>query len=144
MRDDGATDRGPDEPGRVRDRRVQGDRVPDIVPARHHVGDEGLADRNVQGADDPEERADRDEVPDGDDAREREPGQAERQRHREALRDDEDPVAAPPVAEAPRDGHQEQGRELARGGEDAEEERRAGQPVGEPPHGHLLDPRTDK
>src|SRR2546430_16868002 len=70
--------------------------------------------------------------------------QDQRQRHREALRDDEDPVTAPPVAEPPRDGHQEERGELARGSEDAEQEWRARQPIGEPAHRHLLDPGADQ
>jgi len=32
---------------------VQGDRVPDVVPTLDDVGDEGLAGRDVEGADDP-------------------------------------------------------------------------------------------
>src|SRR2546429_37142 len=51
--DDGAPDRRPDQPRRVRDRRVQRDRVPDVLTALDHVGHEGLAGRDVQSADDP-------------------------------------------------------------------------------------------
>src|SRR5262249_15685680 len=52
--------------------------------------------------------------------------------------------AVPAVGEGAGDRHQHQRRELARGAHDAQDERRARQPVDEPAQRDLLDPDTDE
>ena len=83
-------------------------------------------------------------IGDRDDPGQRQHGQRQRLQHREHLGDDQHPVPVPAVHEDAGDGREEQRRDLAAEPHDAEQQRRAGQPVDEPARRDAGDPGADE
>ena len=147
---DSLADEGDHEPGHrrarqprgVEDRRVEGDRVGQIVAPPHHLDEERLARGDVDAVDEAEEHAEDEDVGDGGPAREHEGRQHQRLDHGQDLGADHDAAAVGAVGPYAGQRREKQARELAREAHQTEEERRAGHAIDEPAERHLLHPRT--
>ena len=142
-RDDGAGDRGPDEPCAVDHGRVERDGVRQIA-ALDELDDERLAGGDVEGVGDAEQRRKREDVPDADDAAKRECGEPERQHHHRALRRDENAAPVQPIGQDTAKRGEQEHRNLAREADEPEQQRRSRQAIDEPGLRDHLHPRADE
>ena len=78
------------------------------------------------------------------DAGERQHGERERLQHREHLRDDQDAMPVPAVDEHAGERREHERRDLAAEADDAEQQRRAGEPIDQPARGNARDPGADQ
>ncbi len=142
--DENARDRRPDEARCGHHRRVERDRVREILLALDHLDDERLARRHVEGVDGAENDGEHDEVPDLGGSRQDEDRESRRLKQRERLRDHDGAVAVPSVGEHAGEGGDEKRGNLPGETDDAEKERGMRQTVDEPDHRDLLHPRADE
>ncbi len=133
----------PDHAAHLEDRRVQDDR---LAHARHagNVPDERLGRREVEGAHDPQQGREEEDVPQCDDAGLDEDREHEREDHRRGLGCDEDLASVPAVGE---DAHprpeEERGQECKHRG-DAQRDAGVAQLPDDPGLGGLLHPNSDE
>ncbi len=143
-RDQQARNRRPDEPRHVDHRRVERDGVAEVLLVVDHRDEERLPARHVEGVDRALAHAEHDDRLHRNPPADRQHRQDERLHHRARLRDDEQPMAVPPIdVEA---GHRPEHERGKAPGEpdDAEQHGRPRQPVDEPARRRRRDPGADE
>ena len=141
--DDEAADGGPDDARAVEHRRVERDRVGEVLAA-DHLDAERLTDRHVDRVGDAQRERDEHEHPDLDGARHDQQEDDEREDHLATCVDDQEPALGQRVGDdAGEQAEQQDGDELG-GDDDAQPDRVVGQRQDEPRLGHLLHPRADE
>jgi hypothetical protein len=125
----------------VEGERVQRDRVRQVV-ASDEILEERLPDRDLERARGPAQKADRGDLPHAHVAAEGERSEREREHHPDRLGREERVTAREPVGSDSRRQGEEQHREVGEEGDEAELERRVGQPQHEPALGDRLHPPT--
>ena len=142
--DQDARERRPHEAGTVDEKGVHRDGVRQVLGVLEHLDDEGLARRNFEAADESAEERQRDDLPDVDDAGERQDREGRRLDRRQDLARQDDPIAVPPVGQDARQRGHEERRNLPHEADDAKQHRRAREVVDEPRQGQALHPRADQ
>ena len=143
-RDHDAGDGGSRDARAVDHRRVQRDRVEQVLAAADHLDHERLPRRDVERVRDAEQRSQDEEMPHLDGAGERDCREDERENHHGGLRADED---APPIRAIRHDAaerRQQKDRNLARESDQAEKRRGAREPVDQPRLRDGLHPGADE
>ena len=138
--DHDAGDRGPEDPRRVEEARVEGDRVLQLGRADHPVG-QGLARGRIEDEQRSVQRRDHVDVPRLGDPGERERGDQARERHLRGLRPDHRPPRVEPVDDDACEEAEDREREELRDGEDADGDRRVRELDHEPALREALHPR---
>jgi hypothetical protein len=112
-----------DQPCDIHHRRVERDRVPQVLPVLDHGEQERLAAGHVERIDNALDDAEGDDPVNRDGAGERQHGKRERLEHRHGLRHDEQAMTIPPVDVNARHRTEEKRWKLAREADDAKQQR---------------------
>jgi hypothetical protein len=137
-------DRRPDQPRPVHHRRVQRDRISQILAVLDHIHQERLPRRHVERVDQPLKQREPENPPDVDRPRERESAHRERLHHREDLRDHQHAMAVPAVDPDARHRRQKKRRDLTGEPRDPEQHRRPRKPVDQPARRDPAHPGPDE
>ena len=142
--DQDPADRRSHQPGRIDHRRIQGDRVGEVVFVVDQFREQGLPRRHVEGVDQALAEAQHDDLSDRDPAPQRQHGHGQGLQHGEHLGEDQQVVAIPAIDEhAGERGEKERGK-LPGKAHHAEHQRRAGQAIDQPPGGDPRHPGADQ
>ena len=133
-----------DEPRHVDHGGVDGDGVAQVAAVFDHLHQEGLAAGHVEGVDEALHDAEGEDPVDGDACASVSAARASDCSMRERLRPDQQLAAVEAVDPDAGEGREEEGGNLAGEADDAEQQRRAGEPVDQPAGGDAGHPRADE
>jgi hypothetical protein len=142
--DEHAGGAGAEQAGGVDDRRVERDRVGQILAAIDDLHDEALSGRDVKRVDQALHDGENDQVRDVDRAAEGEPREGERLKHRQRLRRNDGAAEVPAINQHAGDGREEKRRDLPGEADDAEQRRRVSQAIDQPGGGDGGHPVADE